>query len=148
MGKKEAVPNRRYTEEFKTEAVRLALSTGGNGAAKRPGIPPSTMTNWVRQSREGTLSPGAGPALRLRYVHPAHRLRLIGPGQQAGPNRRPVSFQMIFEFGHRQLIYARRATVRKHPLITPRIRFLIVAPALCLRLPSDSQSPRTPLPGS
>ena len=39
MGRKESVPNRRYTEEFKTEAVRLALSTGGNAAAKRLGIP-------------------------------------------------------------------------------------------------------------
>jgi len=28
MGKKESVPNRRYTEEFKVEAVRLALLTG------------------------------------------------------------------------------------------------------------------------
>jgi transposase len=53
MGKKEAIPNRRYTEEFKTEAVRLALSTGGNAAAKRLGIPQSTGTNWVRRSREG-----------------------------------------------------------------------------------------------
>ena len=53
MGKKEAVPNRRYTDEFKTEAVRLALSTGGNAAAKRLGIPQSTVTNWVRRSREG-----------------------------------------------------------------------------------------------
>jgi transposase len=53
MGKKEAVPNRRYTEEFKTEAVRLALSIGGNAAAKRLGIPQSTVTNWVRRSREG-----------------------------------------------------------------------------------------------
>ena len=59
MGKKESVPNRRYTEEFKTEAVRLALSTGGNAAAKRLGIPQSTMTNWVRQSRDG----GSAPAL-------------------------------------------------------------------------------------
>jgi transposase len=60
MGKKESVPNRRYTEEFKTEAVRLALSGGGNATAKRLGIPQSTMTNWVRQSREGTLFPVAG----------------------------------------------------------------------------------------
>ena len=45
MGKKESVPNRRYTEEFKSEAVRLALSTGGNAAAKRLGVPQSTMTN-------------------------------------------------------------------------------------------------------
>jgi hypothetical protein len=34
-------------------------------------------------------------------------------------------------------------------LLTPLrrlIRFLCVGPALCLRLPSDSQSPATPLP--
>jgi transposase len=66
MGKKESVPNRRYTEEFKTEAVRLALSTGGNAAAKRLGIPQSTMTNWVRQSREGASAPGAGAAVPVK----------------------------------------------------------------------------------
>jgi transposase-like protein len=38
MGKKEAVPNRRYTEEFKTEAVRLTLATAANAAAKRLGF--------------------------------------------------------------------------------------------------------------
>jgi transposase len=68
MGKKEAVPNRRYTEEFKTEAVRLALSTSGNAAAKRLGIPQSTMTNWVRQSREGAAAPVAGAAAVKRPV--------------------------------------------------------------------------------
>ena len=49
MGKKESVPNRRYTEEFKTEAVRLALSTGGNAAAKRLGIPQSEVAprSWT-----------------------------------------------------------------------------------------------------
>jgi transposase len=60
MGKKESVPNRRYTEEFRTEAVRLALSTGGNAAAKRLGIPQSTMTNWVRRSRDA--GSGSAPA--------------------------------------------------------------------------------------
>jgi transposase len=64
MGKKESVPNRRYTEEFKTEAVRLALSTSGNAAAKRLGIPQSTMTNWVRQSREGASVAGAAAVKR------------------------------------------------------------------------------------
>lgn len=38
MGKKEALPNRRYTEKFNTEAVRLALSTAGNAAAIRMGF--------------------------------------------------------------------------------------------------------------
>jgi len=66
MGKKETVPNRRYTEEFKTEAVRLALSTGGNAAAKRLGIPQSTMTNWVRQSRDGASAPAAGAAVAVK----------------------------------------------------------------------------------
>jgi transposase len=66
MGKKETVPNRRYTEEFKTEAVRLALSTGGNAAAKRLGIPQSTMTNWVRQSRDGVSAPVVGAAVAVK----------------------------------------------------------------------------------
>src|SRR3954466_7905273 len=58
MGKKASVPNRRYSEEFRTEAVRLAQSIGGNAAAKRLGIPQSTITNWVRQGREGAASGG------------------------------------------------------------------------------------------
>ena len=66
MGKKEAVPNRRYTEEFKTEAVRLALSTGGNAAAKRLGIPQSTVTNWVRRSREGGSASTASAAAAVK----------------------------------------------------------------------------------
>jgi transposase len=66
MGKKEAVPNRRYTEEFKTEAVRLALSAGGNATAKRLGIPQSTMTNWVRQSRDGASAAVAGAAVAVK----------------------------------------------------------------------------------
>ena len=59
MSKKESVPNRRYTDEFKIEAVRLAGSIGGNPAAKRLGIPESTVTNWVRRSKAGTLGEGA-----------------------------------------------------------------------------------------
>ena len=66
MGKKESVPNRRYTDEFKTEAVRLALSIGGNAAAKRLGIPQSTMTNWVRQSREGAPAAAASATMAIK----------------------------------------------------------------------------------
>ena len=66
MGKKESVPNRRYTEEFKTEAVRLAQSTGGNAAAKRLGIPQSTITNWVRRSREGESVGGTSAAVAVK----------------------------------------------------------------------------------
>jgi hypothetical protein len=55
--------------------------------------------------------------------------------------------------------YARRIYVRvfrastglgrylpARPALPPRMRFLFVGPAFCLRLPSDSASRRTPLP--
>ena len=62
MSKKEPVPNPRYTDEFKIEAVRLAASVGGNPAAKRLGIPQSTVTNWVQRSKARTLGePDATP---------------------------------------------------------------------------------------
>ena len=51
MSKKELVPNRQYTEEFRVEAIRLAGSIGGNATAKRLGVPQSTVTNWVRSRK-------------------------------------------------------------------------------------------------
>ena len=55
MGKKELVGNRQYAAEFKVEAVRLGESIGGNQAAKRLGIPESSLWNWIRLSRAGKL---------------------------------------------------------------------------------------------
>ena len=66
MSKKENVPSRRYTLEFKLEAVRLAQSIGGNQAAKRLGIPDSSLWNWVRLSRLGRLETGNAKAAEVR----------------------------------------------------------------------------------
>jgi len=66
MGKKEAVPNRQYTAEFRQEVVRLAESVGGNAAAKRLGVPQSTVTNWVRRARAGTLQQRLGEAAPVK----------------------------------------------------------------------------------
>ena len=66
MGKKEAVPNRQYTAEFRQEVVRLAESIGGNAAAKRLGVPQSTVTNWVRRARAGTLQDSSGEAVPVK----------------------------------------------------------------------------------
>jgi len=66
MGKKEAVPNRRYTAEFKLEAVRLAESVGGNQAAQRLGIPDSSLWNWIRLSRTGKLKAASGSAVPVK----------------------------------------------------------------------------------
>ena len=66
MGKKELVPNRQYTNEFKVEAVRLADSIGGNQAAKRLGIPDSSLWNWIRLSRAGKLKAADGAAVSVK----------------------------------------------------------------------------------
>ena len=66
MGKKELVPNRQYTNEFKVEAVRLAESIGGNQAAKRLGIPDSSMWNWIRLNRSGELKAANGTAVLVK----------------------------------------------------------------------------------
>lgn len=67
MGGKEHVPNQQCAREFKIEAVRLAESMGGNQAAKRLGLPASSVRNWIRLSRAGKLKAadsfgGADPA--------------------------------------------------------------------------------------
>ena len=67
MGKKQSVPNRQYTDEFKVEAVRLADSIGGNPAAKRLDIPESSLWNWIKLRRAGKLAAaqaGATPVKR------------------------------------------------------------------------------------
>ncbi len=55
MVRESLVPNRQYTLEFKVEAVRLAESVGGSQAAKRLGIPDSSIWNWMRLKRRGSL---------------------------------------------------------------------------------------------
>lgn len=79
MGKKALVPNRQYTDEFKLEAVRLAESIGGNQAAKRLGIPDSSLWNWIRLNRAGKLAtgePGAVPVKRAASELEAENARL------------------------------------------------------------------------
>jgi transposase len=66
MGKKELVANRQYTDEFKVEAVKLGESIGGNQAAKRLGIPESSLWNWIRLSRAGKLKAVVGGAVAVK----------------------------------------------------------------------------------
>ena len=66
MKKKELVANRQYTDEFKVEAVRLGESIGGNQAAKRLGIPDSSLWNWIRLSRAGKLKVAEGSTVPMK----------------------------------------------------------------------------------
>ena len=66
MRKRERNLNRQYTDEFKLEAVRLSESVGGNDAAKRLGIPESTLWNWIKLSRAGELKADQGGTLAVK----------------------------------------------------------------------------------
>jgi transposase len=56
MGNKKALaPSRRYTMEFKVEAVRLAESVGCSEASRRVGIPESSLFNWLKLKRANKL---------------------------------------------------------------------------------------------
>jgi transposase len=68
MGNKGPVRYRQYTEEFKQEAVRLSESVGSTTAAKRLGIPPSSLWNWMQQSRMGRLESKERPATVKRTM--------------------------------------------------------------------------------
>jgi transposase len=47
MARKKGVANRRYTPEFKAEALAMAKAIGGNEAAMRLGMPESSLWNWI-----------------------------------------------------------------------------------------------------
>lgn len=53
MGNKGLVRYRKYTDEFKVEAIRLAESVGVATAAKRLGVPDGNLRHWVGQGRGG-----------------------------------------------------------------------------------------------
>ena len=63
---KNGISPRRYTDEFKVEAVRLGESIGGNQAAKRLGIPESSLWNWMRRKRLGKLTVVTSGAIAVK----------------------------------------------------------------------------------
>ena len=78
MGKKGPVRYRKYTNEFRVEAIRLGESVGVSSAAKRLGISDGNLRNWINRSRGGKLesSPVANPVKRTLSEVEAENLRL------------------------------------------------------------------------
>ena len=50
---------RQYTDEYKAQAVLLTESLGLAGAARKLGISPKSIANWVRSGRSGA-APASG----------------------------------------------------------------------------------------
>ena len=48
---------KRYSEEFKAEAVKAIENNGGNvsGTARQLGLPMQTLANWQRKANQGKL---------------------------------------------------------------------------------------------
>jgi transposase len=65
------VPNRRYTDEFKEEAARLASSVGHNEAARRLGVPVATIGNWARRQRNRGVASAPAAATPAARAKPA-----------------------------------------------------------------------------
>ena len=47
---------RKYDQEYKIQAVKLAKEIGGAKAAKELGIPEGTIHTWLKAVRAGTLA--------------------------------------------------------------------------------------------
>jgi transposase len=64
MGKKDDVPYRKYTEQFKEQASALADSVGVAEAARRLGIARGTLNNWIVLRREAQPEPKGVSAIK------------------------------------------------------------------------------------
>ena len=51
---------RKYDQEYKIQAVKLAKEIGGAKAAKELGIPEGTIHTWLKAVRAGTVDIGDG----------------------------------------------------------------------------------------
>lgn len=51
---------KRYDQDYKVQAVKLAKEIGTNKAAKEIGIAPSTLNGWIKASKKGLLDLGSG----------------------------------------------------------------------------------------
>lgn len=62
--KESKVPKRQYTQEYKLDSARLALSVGINEAARRLGVPSATLGNWKRLvEKDAPVSGSAGASM-------------------------------------------------------------------------------------
>lgn len=51
---------RRYTENYKKDAVKLAKEIGNKKATEELGIPENTLNTWIRKAKDGELDLGPG----------------------------------------------------------------------------------------
>jgi transposase len=60
MSKGNRKPARKYTAEYKAEAVKLVQEIGNGQASIELGVPPSTLSHWVGAAKIGMIDTGIG----------------------------------------------------------------------------------------
>ena len=66
---------RKYDNEFKKQAVKLAKEVGTNAAVAELGIPKSTLLTWVRKAKAGAIDTGSGTRLPEESLNLAQQLQ-------------------------------------------------------------------------
>jgi transposase len=78
MSKENESKPRKYTEEYKVEAVKLVREIGNRQASRELGIPPSTLFQWVQAAKRGLMDTGVGtntPAGAMTMAEEIQKLR-------------------------------------------------------------------------
>lgn len=71
--------NKRYDQEYKVQAVKLAKEIGGAKAAKELGISKDTLYTWMKREREGNIDLGPGtrtPGNAMSLAEEVQQLRM------------------------------------------------------------------------
>ena len=66
---------KQYYEEFKKQAVKLAMEVGNKSAAEELGIPKGTLGTWLRKARAGEIDTGSGTRTADESLNLAQQLQ-------------------------------------------------------------------------
>jgi len=62
------MPHRRYADEFRVEAVRLAMEVGVTEVARRLGIPVTSIQNWMKSGASDVRAQANGKKVTPEQV--------------------------------------------------------------------------------
>ena len=66
---------RKYDDEFKKQAVKLANEIGSTAAVAELGIPKSSLATWMRKAKTGEIDTGSGTRLPEESLNLAQQLQ-------------------------------------------------------------------------
>jgi transposase len=68
---------RKYDQEYKIQAVKLAQEIGGAKAARELGVPADTVYAWMSAAKKGRLDMGVGCSTPDRALSMAEQIELL-----------------------------------------------------------------------